>query len=88
MLASIILSTLITCPDFVKVPTSGDGYKLVPLDNIEIVHKFETRGFGHEMYIDLKECEDDCDRIRVNPEDEEAVSEALLCGDKRNEQKQ
>ena len=88
MLTGIILSTFIACPDFVKVSTSGDGYKLIPLDNIEIVHKFENRGFGPEMYIDLKECEDNCDRIRVKPEDEEAVTEALLCGQKRNDKKQ
>ena len=80
MFTGIIVSAFIACPAFVKVPTNGDGYKLIPLDNIEIVHKFETEGFGHHMYIDLIKCEDNCDRIRVNPEDEESVSETLLCG--------
>ena len=88
MLTGILLSTFIACPDFVKVPTSGDEYKLIPLDNIEIVHKFKTEAFGDEMYIDLKVCRDDCDRIRVNPEDEESVSAALLCGQKRHHKKQ
>ena len=88
MLTGIIVSAFITCPAFIKVPTSGEEYKLIPLDNIEIVHKFKTEAFGDEMYIDLKECEDDCDRIRVNPEDEESVSETLLCGQNRNEKKQ
>lgn len=86
MLTGILLSTFIACPAFVKVPTSDDGYKLIPLDNIEIVHKFEIVGLENQMYIDLKECRDDCDRIRVNPEDEESVSETLLCRQKRNEQ--
>ena len=88
MFTGIIVSAFIACPAFVKVPTSGDGYKLIPLDNIEIVHKFETEGFGHQMYIDLIKCEDDCDRIRVNPEDEESVSETLLCGQNRNDKNQ
>ena len=56
MLTGIIVSAFITCPAFIKVPTSGEEYKLIPLDNIEIVHKFKTEAFGDEMYIDLKEC--------------------------------